>query len=555
MRPSPILIAALFVFSTSARVVWIPEQFDPSDKINTLAASLTPRANNDLHTTCGSFFPADFTCPTSTQCLALNSSASVKSVLCCPAGQDCRVVQPNATLYQGSSLYSEPTVQLDTCAGGCCPMGYSCQLGQCAAASAPVPAAAIVGTPASSVASSTTPGAIVPPTTSASSSSSPTATDAAGLVAGVGSGSHSKFSGSSFAIGLITGIFLGAIMAGLVFWLLARRARSRESYVNEKQSPRDTLTDLATLSRRPTLHGRSISEPITHPDAGGRTDFLRTTPPRVPDGTGVNMGYSVEVHASGTAPQTPARTPKAVKALFSRSPFMTQTPASPASTQPPLPAHLKRGTLSFAVSPVRALKKQKSMHSLRRQMTDTSRSSNWRTRPDGSRSGSQETIQVLMPSHEPYTPDQRPRPHPEAPATLESTVYQPHDSATSWRTTDSPQAAMPKPAPAQYASSSRYPTETFTPTRLRAHNANINGGNNTSLGTPYMPIRYYAGGNGPVKDVLLTSDGGLRVVREPEKRDTTFSAMMERAGFRKSELDLGTQSRRPDYAVHNPRTR
>ncbi|KAK0985797.1 hypothetical protein LTR91_010533 [Friedmanniomyces endolithicus] len=91
--------------------------------------------------------------------------------------------------------------------------------------------------------------------------------------------------------------------------------------------------------------------------------------------------------------------------------------------------------------------------------------------------------------------------------------------------------------------------------RLRAHNANINGANNASLGTPYTPSRYYANGNGPVKDVLLSSDGGLRVVREPEKRDTTFSAMMERAGFRKSELDLGTQSRRPEYAVHNPRTR
>ncbi|TKA70288.1 hypothetical protein B0A55_06739 [Friedmanniomyces simplex] len=295
----------------------------------------------------------------------------------------------------------------------------------------------------------------------------------------------------------------------------------------------------------------SISEPITHPDAGGRTEFLRTTPPRIPDGTGMNMGYSVEVHAPGTAPRTPARTPKAVKALFSRSPFMNQTPASPASTQPPLPAHLKRGTLSFAVSPVRALKKQKSMHSLRRQMTDTSRSSNWRTRPDASRSGSQETIQVLMPSNEPYTPDQRPQPTTEAPATLESTVYQPHNSATSWQTTDSSDAAVPQPAPAEYASSSRYPTETFTPTRLRAHNTNINGGNENSLGTPYTPSRYY--GNGRVKDVLLTSDGGLRVVREPEKRDTTFSAMMERAGFRKSELDFGSRSRRSDHGVHNPR--
>ncbi|KAK4952008.1 hypothetical protein LTR10_009928 [Elasticomyces elasticus] len=521
---------------------WIPEQFDPSDKDTIVASSITIRADESLQSSCGPAFPSDFTCPPSTQCLALNSSSSVKSVICCPAGQDCRFVQAvscnrelqNATLYQSSSLHSEPTVQLETCASDCCPMGYSCQNGQCAAPSAPIPATSVTVTVPSSTttsaSSSSTTSSSTPPTSTSSASSTPTIP--AGLTSGSDpTASHSSFSGSSFAAGFFPGIVLGALLTCLVFWLLARRSRSRDSYIDGKQSPHDTLTDLHTLSRRPTLHGRSISEPITHPDADHRTEFLRNTPPRLPE-----MGYSVAVHA--TQPQTPARTPKAVKALFSRSPFLNQqTPASPADTQPPLPAHLKRGTLSFSVSPVRALKKQKSMHSLRRQMTDTSRSGNWRTRPEASRSGSQETIQVLMPSHEqPFTPDQRLQPKTEAPATLDSTVYQPHDSTASWRTTDS---AQQQPAQPQYASSSRYPTQTFTPTRVP-----VGGNDDASLGTPYTPSRYY--GSGKVKDVLIGSDGALRVVREPEKRDTTFSAMMERAGFRRSELLVGhgVQTRR-----------
>lgn len=214
---------------------------------------------------------------------------------------------------------------------------------------------------------------------------------------------------------------------------------------------------------------------------------------------------------------------------------MNQTPSTPVSTQPPIPAHLKRGTLSFTISPVRALKKQKSMHSLRRQMTDASRGTR-RTRPETSRSGSTETIQVLMPSNEPYTPDQRPQQRTnEPPATLGSTAYEPqHSSTSTWRTTGSSDSHE-RPAPAQYASSSRYPTETFTPTRLPQGTGNEGG-----LGTPYTPSKYYGNGKGQITDVLVGTEGGLRVVREPDRRDTTFSAMMERAGLRRSDLIMGT---------------
>ncbi|KAK3113794.1 hypothetical protein LTR53_008572 [Teratosphaeriaceae sp. CCFEE 6253] len=556
MQLSTIISAALAASPTIARVVWIPERFDPNDKATAMAAILTVRAASDAETSCGPAFPDSFTCPPSTQCLALNTSTTLMSVLCCPAGQDCSSIQPvscdqslqNATLWQASSLHSEPTVQLDTCASGCCPMGYSCQAGQCTSRSAPVPATSVSAAPDSSTVNPIPSSTIASSTTSTIvSSSTSTPTTAAGIVT-EGSRSHSHFSGRSFTAGFVPGIFLGALLTCIIFCCVSRRSRSEDSYVDEKRRSRggDTLGSLHPLSRRPTLHGRSISEPTMAPDAI-RTDFLRTTPPKVADSTGINSSYSCEVHAAG--PRTPSRTPKIARPLWSRSPFMSHTPASPLSTQPPLPAHLKRGTTSWTViSPVRALKTKKSMHSLRRQMTDAS-GGDRRNRPNVRRSASAETVQFVMRSNDPYTPDQRAQPHEaqEPPTTLQSSVYEPHDSKGSWQTTDSEQpAAVPMPipppaaAPAQYASSSRYPTEIFTPTKVPLHSGNQGG----SLGTPYTPNRYY--GNGKVKEVLIGSDG-LRVVKEPEKRDTTFSAFM-RSGERSSAvpkgLNVASQARR-----------
>ena len=63
------------------------------------------------------------------------------------------------------------------------------------------------------------------------------------------------------------------------------------------------------------------------------------------------------------------------------------------------------------------------------------------------------------------------------------------------------------------------------------------------VGSPYNATRYYGSGKGRVTDVVIGEEGGLKVVREPEKRDTTFSAMMERAGIRRSDLLMGSGHR------------
>lgn len=304
-------------------------------------------------------------------------------------------------------------------------------------------------------------------------------------------------------------MLIGACLAALLLWLLCRkRVRLSSSYIDKNHCNRDTLTDLGPLSRRPTMmHGRSISEPVVHASSGHRTDFLRTTPQRGTESARMNNSCSVETSAGAIHLSTPRRTPKAVRALWSHSTFLDQTPSTPPTIQPTIqptmPSHLKRGTLSFSISPVRALKRQKSMNSLRRQMTEISRSSSRKTRPGLSRSestGSTETIQVLMPSNVPYTP-------PPLPAFGSFTTRDPindrrADSVTTWGTSDRSLSSSQTNGALPYASSSRYPTETFTPTPA--------GRNWTAmevfLGTPYTPSK------------------------DQKKRGTTFTAMMEASG-------------------------
>ncbi|KAK5132281.1 hypothetical protein LTR08_009269 [Meristemomyces frigidus] len=540
MKSSAIIAIGSFLLLTAARVIWIPAEFDPDDD-----TTITSRDTAASSTACSSLFPDDFTCPHDTTCLPLNTTSSIRAVICCPAGQDCSAIRPvscvqtlqNATTAPDSLLHADPTSPLDICGAACCPMGYLCQGGLCSAQSAASAASSSTSSLPSAAATAIASSATEP--ASSESMPSPTATNAT-LPYGVGAGSRPKFSGAAFAAGFVPGIFLGAFLtACLLLILFRRKRRSSTSYVDEKRdSRRDTLTDLGPLSRRPTMHGRSISQPVANPSAGHRTDFSRSTSPRSPGATTSDHGYTVDA----VGPVTPARTPKAVKAVFSHSPFMNQNPASPISTQPPLPGHLKRGTLSFTISPVRALKKQKSMHSFRRQMTEVSRGNSRRI---ASRSGSTETIKVLMPSNDPYTPDQRSfRPIAEdTPASLASSVYQPHVSASTWRTDDSSPGPT-QPALAQYTSSSRYPTQTFTPTHAPGRSSTSGGGaNGGMLGSPYNATRYYGTGKGRVTDVILGEEGGLTVVRQPEKRDTTFSAMMEKAGIRRSDLIMGSGNR------------
>lgn len=538
------LALSCLLLPAAARVVWIPEEFDPLIESNRLTPRQETTCGGDSSLTqCGGDFPQDFCCPSGMVCLALQTAPSITASICCPAGQDCRSIGPvgcdqqyqNATLVPSSQLHSEPTVELDICGDACCPMGYKCQGDRCVA----LPSKSSSTTSASPATATSKSIPAASSTLSADSTTSPIA-GAAGASTGHADQTEpsDSFNSRSFAAGFVPGLVIGALVCACLILLFLRRKRNSSGSSSSEKGNRDTLTDLsASPDYRPTMHGRSISEPVVDPRFGNRNDFLRGSPPRqVPPSQAAPLGNSVDIHSEAQRPVTPGRTPR-IKALFSHSPFMVpQTPSTPPTA--PVPAHLKRGTLSFKISPVRALKKQKSMHSLRRQMTEVSQGiSRSNSRPRLDRSDSQETILVQLTGSEPYTPDQAP-PMPQNSQTLGSAKYRPHDSASTWISDsatsddDTPDerahSNIYQSAPLASSSSRPVANPTYeTPTRPPVNPST------SALGSPYTP-RNQGGkaGNG-----LLGA--GLRVDRrapEDTRRDTTFSAMMERAGLRRSDL-------------------
>lgn len=478
---------------------------------------------------CGAPFPSNFCCPTSTKCLRMDSSAI--AVLCCPAGLDCQFISPiscdeqaqNATMFPGNQLHSDPTIPLDKCGDACCPSGATCHEGVCAvsistATPSTKPTSTLAAPPRTSTSSTSASAADFASTSllPAASSQSSDALDGAAVLGESSNPSSDNFSGKSFVAGLFPGIVLGACMLALLMWCLDRRrqhGRRRHSdvYPDQKHfSTADQLTSLSTDSHR-TLpaHTRSISEPISDPRNGHRTDFVRGTPspPRDFDPLNHNAGNYI-VTASG--PATPARTPK-IRALFSRS-SVFHSPPSPQMSQ--FPSHMKRGTLNhpYTISPIRALRSKKSSHSLRRQMTASAavphtkfaRSRN-QDLPRPSAGGSTETIQVIMPQVElkASTPDQhtmRPPENLDANNT-HGTARPIRDSETTWTTV---------------SSSPLYPE----PMRLQQH-------------AHQTPTRVPASQGRTATQALGAPRSGQRLMVQPDlRRQTTFSGFMEKAGVR-----------------------
>lgn len=478
---------------------------------------------------CGAPFPSAFCCPSSTTCLQLESPTM--AVLCCPAGLDCSFISPiscdeqaqNATMFPGNQLHSDPTIPLDQCGDGCCPSGATCHEGVCAVSTTSIVSSVIpTATASTSSQDSTTSSrasaedvittSLAPAATSQSSESR----DAIAISDGSTDSPSEAFSGKSFVAGFLPGVVLGACMVALLVWCLGRRRqRSHESYFEGHSdrkhfSTADQLTSLSTGSHRtlPT-HTRSISEPISDPSNGHRTDFVRGTPspPRTFDPLNHNGGNYV---VTATGPVTPARTPK-VRALFSRS-SVFHSPPSPQTSQ--FPSHMKRGTINHAytISPIRALRSKKSSHSLRRQMaasaavpsTNNAQTRN-QHRPRAGTGGSTETIRVLMPQVEleASTPDHRTL---RTPVELDSnnthgTTRPVRDSEATWATVSS-SPLFPEPIRLQRSAQQ-------TPTRVPASQARTAG---QALGVP-------------------RAGQALSVQNDP-RRQTTFSGFMEKAGVR-----------------------
>jgi hypothetical protein len=481
---------------------------------------------------CGAPFPSDFCCPSSTTCLRLDSS--VISVLCCPAGLDCKFISPiscdeqaqNATMFPGNQLHSEPTMPLGKCGDSCCPVGATCHDSICAVSTATLPTTNIASSSQAPVSTSTGRA-----DDTASSSSLPAVTpqasialDGASIVDGSAAAANDAFSGKSFVAGLFPGIVVGALVVTILIWCLdRRRRRSRENhpdrYSDHKHfSTTDQLTSLSTDSHQALpKHTRSISEPVSDPSNGQRTYFVRRTPspPR-----GVNpLNHNAEGYVvSATGPLTPARTSK-MRMLSTRSSIF-HSPPSPQISH--FPSHTKRGTISHAytISPIRALRSKKSSHSLRRQRTASAAIPNANPpkprnqyRPRASTSASTETIRVLMPQVEleACTPDQRTLRPPVELDTID-TQGASHPDAP-W-TTVSYSPLFPEPIRLPQLPQSVYET----PTRVPASQARTA---DQALGTQPRAV---------------WKDGERLSVEADLRRQTTFSGFMERAGVKPSGL-------------------
>lgn len=257
--------------------------------------------------------PSGFCCGASSSCLVL---ANNTTLLCCPKGQDCALIQPitcdvtqqNVSLHpQAALLTTNLTATLQSCGSGtCCPLGYSCNGGNSCVinqnqGSSPSHTSAITATSTPTAvpilpSSSTTPNAPAA-TTAASSSSNFTSIDA----------QCNAFPATAVVAGFFPGLFAGILIAVAGFCLLGAHQRKQDR-----------------LSGSFGKVSASISDPI-YQEPSIRTDFIRKqnspsiTPSRQPTiqrvrslfqrsaaaGNGTEMGE----RASPPAPPVPRAAP------------------------------------------------------------------------------------------------------------------------------------------------------------------------------------------------------------------------------------------------------
>ncbi|GAB7359211.1 hypothetical protein MBLNU230_g5870t1 [Neophaeotheca triangularis] len=349
-------------------------------------------------------------------------------------------------------IHSEPTLELESCGSNCCPMGYQCQDDRCyamqdAAKTSNIPSASMSAPTASITVSAPVSTSSPPQTASAGAAGAQTketeGDDTDPTSASTTHDDGDGFSGRSFVAGFLPGIFIGGILIALLLYFCVFRKKRNTCYADsdeEKRRTRDQLTSLGpspALSYRPTMHGRSISEPVTDVTGTHRTDFARGTPPRMqPFDEKAEDLQSFGNTTSITSPsgEKAAATPKSALSRLSTklwspsdmtfsSPAFKYDPSTPIPTQPPLPAHLKRGTLSVLplfqktntstpssknkITPIRELRKQRSERSLHRRMTEEAnpnaisenrRSASgrwmWPMRPNHLKTPSQEEIMI-----------------------------------------------------------------------------------------------------------------------------------------------------------------
>ncbi|KAF1845962.1 uncharacterized protein K460DRAFT_338753 [Cucurbitaria berberidis CBS 394.84] len=331
---------------------------------------------------CGTGFPSSFCCPKDTTCMSLNSP-SVQSVICCPSGQDCAFIQTitcdinqlNATLHPDNQMHLAETngVDLPKCGDKCCPLGYTCKGGMCSKDSTTSPSA------------SASPTSITGPTSSATNPASASQTSNCPVAAPIQT--SQGFDGRSFAAGFFPGIVLGALSTIGLIWAIKKR---RESQAKARYSG-----DFGHVARQ-------ISDPIYDPMHAARTDFMRRGSQSAQPSPNSTDKIITGMKNNGAATAGGAGLTPRIKSMWDRTPklnfgFATGLPANPA---PPPPAvRAGNNNVDPYTTPRQTPRRKHSKHSSRH--TSSSHRHHRHhddNRLEPTRSGSQETIDVLMPA-------------------------------------------------------------------------------------------------------------------------------------------------------------
>ncbi|CAN9187302.1 unnamed protein product [Alternaria alternata] len=344
--------------------------------------------NADLQQ-CGSDFPSSFCCPKDSTCMALNGG-DIQSVICCPSGSDCAYIQPttcdttqlNATLHPDNQMHLSETdgIDLPKCGDKCCSLGYTCQGTMCAKDTSPSP------TPSPTSSANATPSSTSPASASQTSNCPATAPIQ----------TKQGFDGKSFAAGFFPGIVIGALSTLALVWIIKKR---RESQSKERYSG-----DFGHVARQ-------ISDPIYDPQHAARTDFMRRgshSAHSSPNSTDRIVQGMKETNAN---PPIHGFTPR-IKSMWDRTPKLNFgfTGGLPSNPAPPVRAG-NPYTDPYQTPPP----KPKRIHSASRRTSSLRTSTQTfntlqpgQHRPNVARSGSSETIDVLMPAPSFLAPPQAP---------------------------------------------------------------------------------------------------------------------------------------------------
>lgn len=320
--------------------------------------------------------PDDFCCPSDHSCIAL---AGKTTALCCPAGSDCAAIRPIPcdVSLQDKSLHPENVVMtnaltgtLPTCAGMCCPFGYTCDGGgncilnsdqnakpftsaaQSSTTTAPSTAKSsetvgVTTASASATASATSSGSGSGSATATGSESQSSASSTAAAAEGSGSSGESSGPSAGLVAGGVVGGIAAAVFLGMLVWFFVKREAKRKTE-SEKELPRSSRSSsFGNIINNPMTNSLRdggcpvISKPIVDENAM-RSDFGRKVSPRAGSfhsgsdedadyerdfGTMGELGRPVsDVDMTGlhSVPRSPPRitTPRAVSSMYGEQGYL-----------------------------------------------------------------------------------------------------------------------------------------------------------------------------------------------------------------------------------------